>query len=330
MSAFTESHLARLGIYRIETPNPFSDVKTNCYFIEGDAPTLIDTGLATNEAYELISRELLRRGRRIRDVKRIILTHGHADHRALAPRIREESGAPVFCHRSEAGKVTQTSPEQKAIRDGRSARFFQSIGAPPELLQKLVHGPQNPSIKPRLDCVSFADDGDVIRFDDFTLCVLHTPGHSCGSICLYDAENKLLVTGDTLLPDPRITALLEFDIFEDNPGYRGLKLHMDALDRLLSLACHLVLPGHGAPFEGYHAIADKVFERHRKRQRHILRALRNGPRTPYQICRSVFLFSSPDDLFLALSETIGNIDILEEEGKLVRRKEDGLVYCTRV
>ncbi|MBI4830752.1 MAG: MBL fold metallo-hydrolase [Candidatus Lindowbacteria bacterium] len=326
MNASVENRLAGLGICRIETVNPYSDVRTNCYFIDGAVPTLIDTALATEEAYGTICRELSQRNRGIRDIKRIILTHGHADHRALAPRIVRESGAAVFCHRSEAGKVVHTSPELRALRHERSERFFQSVGVPRELLPPLVDGPKSPYIKPRLDRVSFVDEGDEFAFDAFSFRVLHTPGHSCGSICLYDGDNNVLVTGDTLLPDPRITALLEFDILDDNPAYHGLKLHMGALERLMSFGTPLSLPGHGEPFDGHQAIANEVFERHQKRQRHILRALRNGRRTPYQICRSVFPFLPPDDLYLALSEIIGNMDVMEEEGRLIKRSEEDILW----
>ena len=215
MSGSAERTIARLGIHRIATSSPFSAVGTNCYLVDGSPPTLIDTGLATEDAYGSLALELSRRGRSVSDIERIILTHGHADHRALAPRIREESGAEVFCHRLETSKVTYSSREHENVRSRKSRDFFRSMGVPEDLLPELVEGPRSPSVKPRLDSVSCVEDGDEIQIDDIRLRVLHTPGHSSGSICLHDADRGLLLTGDTLLPTPRITALLEIDMLEE-------------------------------------------------------------------------------------------------------------------
>ena len=330
MSGSAEKTIARLGIHRIETSNPLTAVETNCYLIDGASPTLIDTGLATDEAYDSFVMGLSQRGKGIRDIGRIVLTHGHADHRALAPRIHEESGAEVFCHRLETSKVTYSSPEKEAFRHVTSREFFRSMGVPEDLLPALVEGPRSPSVKPRLDRVSFVGDGDEIRIDDIRLRVLHTPGHSCGSICLHDAGKGLLFTGDTLLPTPRITALLEIDMLEEGRDYDGLKRHIESLERLLGLDASCVLPGHGEAFDEYRGVVDAFFRRHKVRQKHILRSLRNGRRTLYQICRSVFLFAYRDDLYLALSEVIGNLAILVDEGKVLRRQEENLVYYEEI
>ncbi len=330
MNGSADNILARLGIHRIEAPTAFSTFATNCYFIDGALPTLIDTAVATDEAYDSLVLALSRAGRSIRDIARIVLTHGHADHRALAPRIREESGAEVFCHRLEAGKVIHTTPEEKASSRSRSADFFRSMGVPDELLGRLAGGSQSPAVRPRLERASFLDDGDEVALDNMRLRVLHTPGHSCGSVCLYDVENRLIFTGDTLLPTPRITPLIEVDILDEQPDYNPLKFHIRSLRRLLEVGASLVLPGHGAAFDEYGAIVNELFERHRKRQLHILRSLRRGRRTLYQICRSVFPLISSDDLYLALSEVAGNVGILIEEERVVGQREDEMVYYESV
>ncbi len=330
MNASAEKLLARLGIHRIETHNPLSDINTNCYFIDGAMPTLIDTGVAANEGYDAVASTLAQVGRSIRDIRRIILTHGHADHRALAPRIQKESSAEVFCHRLETDKITKVAPAQSENRRNKSLDFFWSLGVPEKSLARLVDGPQSPLVMPRVDCVTFLNDGDEVELDSIKLRVLYTPGHSCGSACFHDDEHDLLFAGDTLLPTSHITALIEVEMLKENPDYNPLKLHMESLNRLAELRPALVLPGHGEPFSEYENIVKELLGRHRKRQSHILRALRHGPKTVYQICRSVFLFTSPDDLYLALSEVLGNIEILAEERKLATFEHDRLTYYEKV
>ncbi|RJP65878.1 MAG: MBL fold metallo-hydrolase [Candidatus Abyssobacteria bacterium SURF_17] len=326
MSEPAERLLARLGIHRIETPSPFSAVTTNSYFIDGDEPTLIDSGLATEEAYESVLAGLAHIGRKIADIKRIILTHGHADHRALAPRIVEETGAEAFCHPLEIGKVTYVSQEQKTRVNSEATAFFRTMGVPEESIPALVEGPKSPTIKPRLKHVSFLNDAEEIQLGMVSLQVLHTPGHSSGSICLYEPDNRLLFTGDTLLPTSRITALIELDMLLKNPEYDPLKQHLESLQRLFTLQAAHVLPGHGEDFHEYESVVRELGDRHEKRQRHILRALRHEPRTLYEICRSVFLFASPDDLFLALSEVLGNIQILLQKRIVTEHYRERIAY----
>lgn len=309
----------------IEIPNPYSTEATNCFFISGISPTLIDTGVATDEAYKSLSESLSEIGSGIQSISRVILTHGHADHRALAPRIHRESGAEVFCHELEASKVTEVSETQETLRKSRSTAFFRSMGVPEELMPPLVETSRNPSINPRLDCVSFLNEGDRVRLGEVNLRVLHTPGHSCGSICLYEEQSGLMFTGDTLLSGSHITALLETDMIAEDPEYNGLKLHIESLQRLLGLNASYVLPGHGPVLDEYESIVTDLLERHRKRRRHIMRSLRNGPRSLYQVCRSTFIFLSADDLYLALSEVIGNLGVLIEEGQVVQHREGGLI-----
>jgi len=314
------------NVYRIDVPNHFSTETTNCYFIDGASPTLVDTGIATDAAHRSLLESLSELGRTVGDITRIVLTHGHADHRALGPKLQRESGAEVLCHESEMSKVVEISTAQEESRKSKSAVLFRGMGVPEDILPSLVETSKDPSVNPRFDNVSPINEGDEIRLDGITLKVYHTPGHSCGSICLYDKQSGTVFTGDTLLSGSHITALLETDIISRNPNYNGLKLHVDSLQRLLRLKATHVLPGHGPILDEYESIVFALLDRHRKRRRHILRSLRNGPRQLYQICRSTFLFVSASDLYLALSEVMGNIGILIEEEQVRQHREGEKIY----
>jgi len=320
MSNPAQHLLERLAIHQICTPNSSSNIETNCYFINDSVPTLIDTGIASSEAYEALSAALSEHRRSVADIKRILLTHGHADHRALAPRIQAESGAEIYYHHAERSRVTGAPSSGKD--PGKEIEFFHSLGVPHDLAVRLVDGPEDPAIKPRAPSAIALSGGEEFLFDAMALNVIHTPGHSGGSICFLDNEHDLLFTGDTLLPTSRITAFIELEVSVQNADYNPLNLHLESLERLEMLGPKQVLPGHGDPFHGCSIINGEVRERHRKRRTHILRALRHGPKTLYQICRSVFLFNSDEDLYLALSDVLGNVGILHDEGK-VRQRRDG-------
>ena len=101
----------------------------------------------------------------------ILLTHGHFDHILAAQPLQAETGAPVFAH-------AQDIPQ---LCDAQLNSYNAMCSALP-----------CPS---RLDAQAYAAELELcgLRFE-----VLHTPGHTPGSICLYDAVNALLFSGDTL------------------------------------------------------------------------------------------------------------------------------------
>ena len=101
---------------------------------------------------------------------RIVLTHAHFDHMAEAARLARQTGAPVAIHVLDAPGVEQ--PRR------------------PLMFPDLQVEPVQPS--------QFLDDGDQIQVGAVQLAVLHTPGHTPGSICLYDSASATLLSGDTL------------------------------------------------------------------------------------------------------------------------------------
>src|SRR5262245_24441638 len=86
------------GLHAIALPTPFEIGDVNIYLAEGDTLTLIDCGLNTEAAYTALTDGLATRGYKIRDIKRLLITHHHVDHVGLARRILDESGAEVWCH----------------------------------------------------------------------------------------------------------------------------------------------------------------------------------------------------------------------------------------
>src|SRR4051812_13912624 len=87
-------------ITRIELPTPFPVGPVNCYIVDEDPLTLVDCGPLTEDAWAELQAGLGRQGRRVQDIRRLIITHGHVDHFGLAARIVELSGAEVWAYRS--------------------------------------------------------------------------------------------------------------------------------------------------------------------------------------------------------------------------------------
>lgn len=101
----------------------------------------------------------------------ILLTHGHSDHMYEIAYFREKYGSKVYAH-----------PAEK-----------------PYFEREDVRNPANVPIEQReYVCDIYVSDGDVIEFGPYKFKVIHTPGHTPGSVCYYCEEEKVLFSGDTL------------------------------------------------------------------------------------------------------------------------------------
>ena len=87
-----------------------------------------------------------------------------------------------------------------------------------------------------------------------------------------------------------------------------------------------MLPGHGAPFTGHRAVIDGLLGFYRKRQDRLLGARRRGGAagTAWALCQALFPRARPADAYLTLSETVGNLEVLEAAGAVACRRDQPL------
>ena len=93
-----EEALARAkseGIHTLRIPTPFAVGRVNCYLIEDDPLTLVDTGPNSGKALDELQQQLHELGYAIADIELVILTHQHIDHLGLTEIVVEHSGAEV-------------------------------------------------------------------------------------------------------------------------------------------------------------------------------------------------------------------------------------------
>ena len=134
-------------------------IGTNCYILEDEkarAAAIIDPGDEAGRILQVIEDDGV-------DVKYILLTHGHYDHTTAVPQLHKAlPQAEIYIHRADA--------------NGAGSQLFPLAGQIPDL--------------------KFYDEGDTLALGDMTIQVLHTPGHSKGSVTLKVGD--VLFCGDTL------------------------------------------------------------------------------------------------------------------------------------
>ena len=314
-----------MQIERIEIPLPFEPGSMNCYFIPDSTPTLIDTGINTPDALQSLQDGLKKLGAGVPDIRRIILTHGHSDHAGLAGAVAAISMAPVFVHFRDKRRTLSGSEEVNRENEALFRDVFEEAGVPGEIAHKStssILGRLRKHLSPLSD-VELLKGGERFSFDLFNLEVLHTPGHTPGSICLLDKKNGVLISGDCLIQGviPYITMPLKNS--GDLPRYCGLKEYERSLEAMAELPVQAVLPGHGAPFSGHRELIERVKRERAKRRRRILQILSAGkggqPKTAgmsqFEVTKSVFLCGSDGGkLLMGISEVRGCLEMLEKEG----------------
>jgi len=315
-------------IKKIQIPIPYPVKWVNCYYIRGSVPTLIDVGVNADECLEAIKSAIEAEGGKLSDVRRIIATHGHGDHIGLAGRIEEISGAEVFVHCLDTVRWADRGSEHSRQKREDFRIFFAEAGIPKESIDELV---ELIVVRFTQQCHTVStemilEDGRIFKFDDFDLQVVHTPGHSPGSVCLLNKADGVLFSGDTLLPE-----LISNPTTEKTGAteYRSLVGHQASLELIKSLGVKRVLPGHGAPFENLEVRIQKIQGQHDKRSRQILRILAEGDGSPgnhagmtqFMVATELFGSLSGRDLFFGVSSARAYLDALEEQGLATRLKE---------
>ncbi len=326
----TEADLADLGVHRIPVPIPFPQAggPVNVYLVEeaGGGFLMWDAGLGTHEAQAALEDGFRRLGRRFDEVRRIYVSHGHVDHAGAARFVQQRHGGelPVHGHPADAAKYAASGSTWREHEPVYSA-FLAKLGVPPEGVERSRKEGDRYIISGRVAEARPLADGDVVRTRHLELRVLHAPGHTPGLVCLHAAAHRLLFSADHLLEKVSPNPLIELGPNGEEGWFRPLVAYLASLERVRVLELDLVLPGHGSPFSDHRAVIDRLVAFYGKRQERIRALLDAGPRTPWEIARELFPKAGPAETFLVISETLANLEVMEDRGAVRRSVVDGTI-----
>jgi len=297
----------------------FPNLITANVYILGKGPiTLIDAGPKISGSMDFLSQELGRAGFGFGHIERIIVTHGHVDHFGLAARIREEAGhaIKILAHPEERWRMSSENFEA-GLWTQEADDLMIMAGTPGERIEQArKRFLRMRNLAEPLNEIDFLEDGDELEGEGFLLKVVHTPGHTAGSICLLEINSRVLFTGDSIIkhisPNPLVE--LRREHLRDR-SYKSLVSYLRSLERLRTLDLAFVFPAHGEYITDHREIIETYVLHHRERMDLIWSALKKKSKSIYGLIDEIFPYMPEDHIFLGVSEIMSHLEVLIGEGR---------------
>ncbi|MDR2909078.1 MAG: MBL fold metallo-hydrolase [Oscillospiraceae bacterium] len=313
----------RQDIYVIKVPlpnNPLRDL--NSYYIRGkERDLLIDTGFNLDACYDALTTGLRELGA---DMARtdLMLTHFHSDHCGLYDRV-SRPGTRVFMGEKDLA-LHRLAPTGGLWSQAAGL----SLGfSPAELRENMSANPAVTAVPEHKTEILPLLGGDILEVGDYALQAVHTPGHTPGHICLYDAERETLFCGDSILYD--ITPVIS--IWPDRPG--ALASYLSTLQKMRTLRVKYAYAAHRQPCGNLGERAEQLLEHHYKRLDDVSAVLvRHAGGSCYELAsfmkwqiRAASWAEFPvSQRWFATAEAASHLEYLWQQGKAGRELDGGV------
>lgn len=310
------------GIYSIRIPLPENPLKwLNAYAVRGnpgERNLLIDTGFRRPECLNALleGMQALNFDPARTDV---FLTHLHSDHTGNAGAL-QRSGCRVIMGAIDYEILTHETWDERCERMLREGMSVETLNTVQENNPARIYAPEPFS-------AVVVDGGSLLRYGDYVFRCIHTPGHTPGHICLYDAERKLIILGDHVIFD--ITPNISF--WTERPDALGD--YLESLRKIKELDVQIALPGHRTLGQvSFCERIETLLAHHEARLAECLQVIRAHPgSSAYTIAGNMtwrihaknWDEFPPGQKWFAVGETLSHLDHLLMRG-MIRTEEDPL------
>lgn len=308
------------GVLWCRIPLPLDLNHINVWLLDtAEGCVLVDTGMAAaigKSAWEMLENEVLV-GKPLRGV---FVTHIHPDHIGLAGWLQQRHRVPVLMSKSthEQAELLFGGKAQSAAAEAEM--FFRSNGVTdlstlqsmfaPHRFAKMTSG--SPTVEHHVV------DAEILQWGTNRWTALETNGHAEGHLCLSNEVERLLISGDQVLPTISSNISFTWRGCDPNP----LHSFLASLQRLRALPVDtLVLPSHGIPFRGLQQRVDDLLQHHEEQLDKIAQACRE-PKAAAEILPIMFRrVLAGMHMFLGLGEALAHLEYLAHAGRVERRKD---------
>jgi glyoxylase-like metal-dependent hydrolase (beta-lactamase superfamily II) len=305
--------------------------RVNAYLIEDDPLTLVDSGPNSGKALDELERALADRGHAIEDLELLIVTHQHIDHFGLAAILARRSGAEVAALDRLAPYLGRFGAEAD-LDDQYAEQMMLRHGIPPDMATALRQ--VSASFRAWGSAVEVTrplSEGQELRLRDRTLRVLHRPGHSPTDTVFWDERRSILLAADHLIAHISSNPLISRPLgappnADDHRGRpQALVSYLESLRATRAMPLELVLPGHGRPIIDHATLIDERFRLHARRAEKIRGLIAGRAQTAHEIAQELWRDIAVTQAYLTLSEVLGHVDLLLNDGRVREHEQDGVV-----
>ena len=225
-------------IFHIKLPLPLEVREVNAYLFTGEIPTIIDCGAETAKSFEALKTLMKKTG--VQRIARILPTHFHMDHVGIASVLAAE-GTEIFTNPIDYEEwTTYANKDSFAILHGWMTEDWSVPEEKMQILRDNHYYYKTLFALPPI--VSLDQPGDYIQAGDYRLQIISTPGHTRGHVSYWLEKEKLIFSGDVLLPDQ--IAYPETWLV-GKTRVSGLLSYINSIKKLESLGGERYFPGHG-------------------------------------------------------------------------------------
>lgn len=300
-------------IYRVSC-QAFPPLVVHAYLLLGAGPvTLVDTGSGYGDSTRHLLdgiraiREDFGEAVGLRDIRRILITHGHVDHFGGLAQATDPIEAEIGIH--ELDRWVLVSYEERALVATRAVKaFIAQAGVTPERQADLIHmytyAKQHVRSMPVDFTLTDGQELDGLRF-------IHTPGHCPGQVCIQAGD--VLLSADHVLP---VTTPHQSP--ESITAWTGLGHYLESLDKIAAVdGVRLALGGHEQPIEDFYGRVEAIRRDHHRKLDWMRSLLADRPgQTIQELTRVMYPRVSGWDELLALTEVGAHVEYLYERGAL--------------
>lgn len=310
------------GLWRLRLPLPWPGVPhCNAWAIAaGSGVVLIDTGMHQPGSLTQLERAMGQVNLRIEHVRLLACTHAHSDHWGQAAPICERAGCELWLHPNHE-HATRGAEDPGAVL-ARRLEVARQSGVPAAALERYAERFRRQRSSSGIARLIEPDrplvDGVETETDLGTWRTYETPGHAPSHVCLFQAERRLLISGDHVLG--RTSLYYDYGWTTDPVGE-----FLRSLEVVETLDARLGLSGHGRPFVDVHGHIDASRRLVGRRLDALLDALGDEPQTALELAPVIHEREqlTEENASWFLSETLCYLEHLEHAGAVARETGAG-------
>lgn len=319
MNQFSQGHIE---VFPIVIPVSNTLKSVNFYLVkQGRRLSLIDAGFNNEECWQALQTVLQHNGFQLRDLTEILLTHHHVDHVGLVDRIVAEHSVPVYAHARSVVRLKRDETFLK-MRAEFFKRLYEEMGCG-ELGSKQVENmwnamKRNKGLKIQSEIITLPEHS-ILDFE-----IIEIPGHAHDQVAFYHRESKWLLAGDLLMEHLSPLAFVEPD-FNGN-RMKTLVQHIESLQKCLPLQTTSVFSGHGGIIKDSDSLIEKRLNRIEEKANQFLSLIAVGVSTAHDIARMIHKEKYEKQFYNIITDVIGYLDYLEEQGKIQKKSVRGVYH----